>query len=88
MQSVSDDELDNAKHEVEFCIRRLSEMEPAAKALSDTAPPNVTTENLSENLFHIIATKSVWVTTCSLMEYLKHCLVRYQNQQSSNLEYY
>ncbi|HET7285552.1 MAG TPA: hypothetical protein VFI70_12790 [Nitrososphaeraceae archaeon] len=58
MQSVSDDELDNAKHEVEFCIRRLSEMGPAAKALSDTAPPNVTSENLSENLFHIIATKN------------------------------
>jgi hypothetical protein len=58
MQSVSDDELDNAKHEAEFCIRRLSEMEPAAKALSDTAPQNVTTENLSENLFHIIATKN------------------------------
>ena len=58
MQSVSDDELDNAKHEVEFCIRTLGELEPAAKALSDTAPPNVTTENLSQNLFHIIAAKN------------------------------
>ena len=58
MQSVSDDELDNAKHEVEFCIRILGELEPAAQALSDTAPPNVTTENLSQNLFHIIAAKN------------------------------
>ena len=32
---VSDEELDNARHEVEFCYRQLPELEPWARQISE-----------------------------------------------------
>jgi|GEM_PF-719938 hypothetical protein len=54
MQSESNAALDNARHEVEFCYKQLTELEPYAKALSDNKPREITKDNLIQNALSTI----------------------------------
>lgn len=54
MDTVSDEGLDNARQEVQFRFKQLTEMAPSAKAISDNKLANITADNLLQNAIWVI----------------------------------
>jgi hypothetical protein len=48
-QGVSDTELDNAKHEVEFCLGQIEELEPLAHQIDEGRSRNETLVDKLQN---------------------------------------